>query len=72
MYEAREQPEILKELQDNSATDASKFEGTFEYDMFASNSIEFAKQEVEREQILPCGQQNTASIVGKQQKLSAS
>ena len=51
MYEAREQPEILKELQDNSTTDASKFEGTFEYDMFASNSIEFAKQEVEREQM---------------------
>lgn len=51
MYEAREQPEILKELQDNSTTDASKFEGTFEYDMFSSNSIEFAKQEVEREQM---------------------
>ena len=51
MYEAREQPDILKELQDNSTTDASKFEGTFEYDMFASNSIEFAKQEVEREQM---------------------
>lgn len=51
MYEAREQPEILKELQDKSTTDASKFEGTFEYDMFASNSIEFAKQEVEREQM---------------------
>lgn len=51
MYEAREQPEILKELQDNSTTDASKFEGTFEYDMLASNSIEFAKQEVEREQM---------------------
>ena len=50
MYEARTQPDILKELQQNSKTDASKFEGTFEYDVFASNSIEFAKQEVEREQ----------------------
>lgn len=50
MYEARTQPNILKELQQNSNTDASKFEGTFEYDVFASNSIEFAKQEVEREQ----------------------
>lgn len=50
MYEARTQPDILKELQQNSNTDASKFEGTFEYDVFASNAIEFTKQEVEREQ----------------------
>lgn len=51
MYEAREQEDILKELQGYSTTDASKTEGTFEYDMLASNSIEFYKTEVELEQI---------------------
>jgi uncharacterized phage protein gp47/JayE len=51
MYSAREQVEILAELQDNSKTAASKFEGTFEYDVFSSNSIEFAKTEVELEQL---------------------
>ncbi|RHA11755.1 hypothetical protein DW949_08345 [Megasphaera sp. AM44-1BH] len=50
MYEAREQDEILKELQENSSSTVSSFEGTFTYDSFAANSIEFAKQEVEREQ----------------------
>lgn len=50
MYEAREQEDILAELQDASKTPASKIEGTFENDMLASNSIEFAKLEVELEQ----------------------
>ena len=50
MYEARGQNEILKELQENSSSTVSSFEGTFTYDSFAANSIEFAKQEVEREQ----------------------
>lgn len=50
MYEAREQEEILAELQEASTTPASKIEGTFENDMLASNSIEFAKLEVELEQ----------------------
>lgn len=50
MYEAREQDEILSELQENTSTDASSYEGTFTYDVLAANSIEFAKQEVEREQ----------------------
>ncbi len=50
MYEAREQEDILAELQEASTTPASKIEGTFENDMLASNSIEFAKIEVELEQ----------------------
>ena len=50
MYEAREQSEILTELQQNVETDVSAYEGTFTYDVLAANSIEFAKQEVEREQ----------------------
>lgn len=50
MYEARGQDEILKELQETSSSAVSNFEGTFTYDSFAANSIEFAKQEVEREQ----------------------
>ena len=50
MYEAREQTEILKELQAWSTSSLSNFEGTFEYDVLSSNSIEFAKTEVELEQ----------------------
>jgi uncharacterized phage protein gp47/JayE len=50
VYNAREQEDILAELQENSTTAASKIEGTFEYDVFASNSLEFAKVEVELEQ----------------------
>lgn len=50
MYEAREQAAILAELQAASVVDASKIEGTFEYDVLSSNSIEFAKVEVEMEQ----------------------
>lgn len=51
MYEAREQLDILRELQGYSKVEASKIEGTFEYDVLASNSIEFAKTEVELEQL---------------------
>ena len=51
MYEAREQDAILKELQTESTTEATKIEGTYEYDMLATNSIEFAKTEVELEQL---------------------
>ena len=50
MYEAREQADILQELQAASGTPASKIEGTFENDMLAANSLEFAKVEVELEQ----------------------
>lgn len=50
MYEAREQEDILQELQAASVTPASKIEGTFENDMLAANSLEFAKVEVELEQ----------------------
>jgi uncharacterized phage protein gp47/JayE len=50
MYEAREQEDILSELQEYSTSDASKFEGTFDYDVLSSNSIEFAKIEAEMEQ----------------------
>ncbi len=55
MYEAREQGAILAQLQADTGGDASKFEGTFEYDVLASNSIEFAKQEIEREQQYKAG-----------------
>lgn len=50
MYSARDQDTILSELQDASTIDASKIEGSFENDVLASNSIEFAKIEVELEQ----------------------
>lgn len=50
MYEARNQDEILAELQEQSSSKVSSYEGTFVYDAFAADSIEFAKQEVEREQ----------------------
>lgn len=50
MFEARDQEDILTDLQTDSSTAASKIEGTFEYDMFAANSIEFAKTEVELRQ----------------------
>lgn len=51
MYKAREQLDILRELQSYSKVDTSKIEGTFEYDVLSSNSIEFAKTEVELEQL---------------------
>ena len=51
MYRAREQGDILRALQERSKTPASKIEGTFEYDVLASNSIEFGKVEVELEEV---------------------
>jgi uncharacterized phage protein gp47/JayE len=51
MYEAREQSEILTELQQNVGADVSSYEGTFTHDVLAANSIEFAKEEVELEQV---------------------
>lgn len=60
MYEARGQDEILKELQQNVGNDTSNYEGTFTYDVLAANSIEFAKQEVEREQAYKAGFAQTA------------
>lgn len=50
-FESRTQEEILKELQDWSETAAAKFEGTFEYDVFSSNAIEFQKIELELEEV---------------------
>lgn len=50
MYEAREQGNILAELQQNVGGKVSSYEGTFTYDSLAANSIEFAKTEVELEQ----------------------
>ena len=51
MYKAREQKEILQELQEWSESPLATFEGTFEYDVLASNSFEFAKMEVELEKM---------------------
>lgn len=47
MYEARTQEEILSELISLSELPSSTIEGSFQYDIFASNAIEFAKVEVE-------------------------
>jgi len=48
MYKAREQKEILQELQEWSESPLSTFEGTFEYDVLSSNSLEFEKFEVDK------------------------
>ena len=61
MYEAREQEEILQELQSFSKSPVSKIEGTFENDVLASNSFEFAKVEVELEQAFKMAFADTAS-----------
>lgn len=47
MYTARTQEEILSEMLGESTLPSSKIEGTFEYDVLASNAVEFAKTEVE-------------------------
>jgi len=47
MYVARTQEEILAEMISQSTLPSSKIEGTFEYDVLASNAIEFAKTEEE-------------------------
>lgn len=51
MYEAKDQDTILQDLRSDVGSDVSSYEGTFAYDVLSSNSIEFAKQEVEREQM---------------------
>ena len=43
MYVARTQEEILSEMLGESTLPSSKIEGTFEYDVLASNAVEFAK-----------------------------
>lgn len=55
MYKARSYDEILSELQEYSDLPVSKVEGTFEYDVLASNSIEFSKTEVELEEAYKAG-----------------
>ena len=47
MYTARTQEEILAEMLAESTLPSSKIEGTFEYDVLASNAVEFNKTEVE-------------------------
>ena len=51
MYKARDQKEILQEMINSSKAKTGLFEGTFQYDALASNSIEFAKAEVELEEL---------------------
>lgn len=47
MFRIPDSNEILQSLQLQSQLPMSKFEGTFEYDVFSSNSIEFMKTYVE-------------------------
>ena len=51
MYVSRTQESILKELQNWSMLDESKVTGTFSYDVFATNAIEFQKAELELEEL---------------------
>ena len=46
-FVSRKQEEILAELQNWTEIPESKVEGTFEYDIFSTNAIEFAKVELE-------------------------
>ena len=47
MFRIPNSDDILKELQTQCTSPFSKFEGTFEYDVFSSNAIEFMKTYVE-------------------------
>lgn len=47
MFRIPNSDDILKELQSQCKSPYSKFEGTFEYDVFSSNAIEFMKTYVE-------------------------
>ena len=47
MYKARTQEEILSEMLAESTLPSNKIEGCFEFDVLASNSVEFAKTETE-------------------------
>lgn len=60
MYKAREQKEILSEMLGDSKAKTGIFEGTFQYDALASNSIETAKLEVELEQAYKAAFADTA------------
>lgn len=51
LYEARGQKDILSVMLKDSKAKTGVFEGTFQYDSLASNSIEFAKVELELEQL---------------------
>lgn len=46
-FQIREYADILAELQELSATGESTIEGTFGYDIFSANAIEFSKTEIE-------------------------
>ena len=48
MYEAKEQETILQDLKESTGGDAAKFEGTFEYDVLASNAIELYPRSIGR------------------------
>lgn len=61
MYEAESQETILKRLQQDTGDRVSTYEGTFANDVLASNSIEFYKQEVEREEMYKSAFAETAS-----------
>ena len=43
MYKAREQKDILQEMINSSKAKTGLFEGTFQYDALASNSIELPR-----------------------------
>ncbi len=61
MYEAESQETILKRLQQDTGDRVSTYEGTFANDVLSSNSIEFYKQEVEREEMYKSAFAETAS-----------
>lgn len=60
-YEAESQESILKRLEQNTGDRVSTYEGTFANDVLASNSIEFYKQEVEREEMYKSAFAETAT-----------
>lgn len=61
MYEAENQEVILERLKRDAGDRVSSFEGTFANDILSSNSIEFNKQEVEREEMYKSAFADTAS-----------
>ena len=61
MYEAENQEVILERLKRDAGDRVSSFEGTFANDILSSNSIEFNKQEVEREEMYKSAFEDTAS-----------
>lgn len=61
MYEAESQETILKRLQQDTGDRVSTYEGTFANDVLSSNSVEFYKQEVEREEMYKSAFAETAT-----------